>query len=130
MKLRSLSLTLANVARTSRDNTLEAVNAGIQKKRDENGNFTEEIEFTYIECAVRRGDILKVKFPAELSEKIVSLQHSLEDDDIFNVSFKNLRIIPYAMKGNDGSVISGVSAKANDFSVESSALDSMGDIEL
>lgn len=130
MKLRSLSLTLANVARTSRDNTLEAVNAGIQKKRDENGGFTEEREFVYVECAVRRGDLLKVKFPAELSDKIVGLQHLLESDEIINISFVNLRLIPYAMTGNNGSIISGVSAKADDFTIESPDASGLDDIEI
>lgn len=123
MKLRSIALTLANVARTSNARTLEAVNAGIQKKRDGNGTLTGETDFAYIECAARRGDILKIKFPAELSDKVLDLNRLLERDEILELSFKNLRLTPYALKAQDGSVLSGVSAKADDFTIESSALD-------
>ncbi len=130
MKLRNLNLTIADVARTSRDNTLEAVNAGIQKKRGENGTPTNETDFVYVECAVRRGDILKVKFPPELSGKITDLKGRLDSDEIINISFTNLRLIPYALAGNNGAIISGVSAKAEDFTIESSSLGCMEDIEL
>lgn len=130
MKLKSLSLTLANVARTSNARTLEAVNAGTQKKRDETKKLTEDIDFAYVECAARRGDILKIKFPAELAEKVLDLNRQLDRDEIISISFQNLKLVPYALKAQDGSVLSGVSAKADDFTIESPDAGNFDDIEI
>ncbi len=130
MKLRSVRLTLANVARTTNSKTLEAISTGKVNKRDESGNFTDELDYVYVDCSAYRGDTLRVKFPAKLENKVDDLHQKLENDVIINISFDKLKLTPYALKASDGSVLSGVSAKAEDFTVESSTMDDMDDIIL
>lgn len=128
MKLKSLRLSLPNVARTMNSKTMEAVAAGITKKRDSDGKFTEITDYAFVDCAACHGDTLRVKFPAELAEKVENLREQLENDVIINISFTKLKLIPYALKASDGSVLSGVSAKADDFKIESTTLDELDDI--
>ena len=128
MKLKNVRLMLANVAPTTNAKSLFVNEAGTSFKYDEIGNKTDEIEFHYVECAAYRGDTLKVKFPAELTDKIEQLKQELENDVEIKISFKNLKLTPYAMKAKDGSVLSGVSGKADDFTVEISVDDVMNDI--
>lgn len=123
MKLRSLRLNMSAVGRTSNSKTLEALAAGTINKRDDSGNTTDTVDYTYVDCAANRGDTLRVKFPAELKDKIADLRDQLEDDVIINISFEKLRLLPYALRANDGSVLSGVSAKADDFKIVSTTAD-------
>ena len=127
MKLRSLRLNMSAVGRTSNSKTLEALAAGTINKRDDSGNTTDTVDYTYVDCAANRGDTLRVKFPAELKDKIADLRDQLEDDVIINISFEKLRLLPYALRANDGSVLSGVSAKADDFTIVSSTIDDIGE---
>lgn len=131
MKLRSLRLSLANVARTTNSKTLEVTNAGKTMKRDASGNLTNELDYPYVECSVYRGDTLKIKFPVELADKVDDLRKKIEDNDvIIEISFDKLKLIPYALKSQTGTVLSGVSAKADDFTIVSEALEELQEIDL
>ena len=128
MKLKNVRISLPNIATTTNAKTLSVNEVGTSYRYDEIGNKTDEIDFHFIECAAYRGDSLKVKFPAELTEKIEQLKKDLENDVEIRISFKNLKLTLYAMKAKDGSVLSGVSGKADDFTVETSVDDMMKDI--
>ena len=130
MKIRNIRLTLANVARTTNAKTMEAISVGTIRPRLENGTFSSEITNYTVDCAANRGDVLKVKFPVELADKIETLKNHLENDELVEISFKGLKLTPYAMKANDGSVLSGVSAKADDFEIHVKELDIDEDIVL
>lgn len=118
MKLNSLRIGMANVARTPNAKTLEVVNTGATKVRLDNGTYSDQIDNYIVECAVNRGDTLKVKFPLSVANKIENLKNFLYDDNaLVEISFTNLKLFPYALKTNDGSVLSGVSAKADDFEI-------------
>lgn len=127
MRLKSLFLTLSNISRTTSEKFLEVVNAGKVYKRDEAGNITQELDYVYAECAVRRGDTIKIKFPAALEKKIDNLRSDLENDVVINLSFDKLKLTPYALKIADGTVLSGVSGKADDFTIVSSTIDDIGE---
>lgn len=128
MKLKNLRLTLANVARTTNSKTMPVNEVGTVNKFDELGKKTDEIEYHYVECSAYRGDVLKVKFPATLTDKIEQLKADLENDVEIEISFTNLKLTPFALKADNGSVLSGVAGKADDFTVVTSVEDVMSDI--
>ena len=130
MKLRNVRLTLANVARTTNAKTMEAISVGSIKVRLDDGTYSDEITNYTIDCAAYRGDTLKVKFPVTVADKIAALKKHLDDDALVEISFSGLKLTPYAMKANDGSVLSGVSAKADDFELHVKTLDLDDEIDL
>lgn len=130
MKLRNVRLTLANVARTTNSKTMEVINVGTTKVRLDDGTYSDEIANYTVECAAYRGDTLKVKFPVDVAEKIAELRKHLDNDELVEIGFKSLKLTPYAMKANDGSVLSGVSAKAEDFEIFVKEFDLEDEIEL
>ena len=130
MKLRNVRLTLANVARTTNAKSMEALNVGTVKERLEDGTYSDKVNNYTVDCAAYRGDTLKVKFPTTVASKIETLKNHLENDELVEISFKGLKLLPYAMKANDGSVLSGVSAKADDFEIHVKEIDIDEDIEL
>lgn len=123
MKLKNVRLTLANVARTTTSKTMPVNEVGVIFKQDAEGNRTDEIGGYTITCSAYRGDELKIKFPVTVAEKVAELRNKLENDVEIEVSFTNLKLIPYALKTKSGDVISGVSAKADDFEIASANLD-------
>ena len=125
MKLKNVRLTLANVARTTNAKTMSVNEAGAIYKKDEDGNRTTEIEGYFTDCSAYRGDTLKVKYPVTVAEKIKQLEKELQNDVTIEISFTGLKLIPYALKSSNDSVLSGVSAKADDFIIVSSTTDSL-----
>lgn len=118
MKLKNVRMTMANVARTTNAKSMEVISTSvIQKRNDSNTGFTNEIEGYAVDCSAYRGDTLKVKFPVTVEAKINKLKKLLYDDVTVEISFTGLKLTPYAMLGKDGSLISGVSAKADDFEI-------------
>lgn len=119
MKLKNLHLGLNSVARTTSSRTMEVISISEIKKRNElNTAYTNETDGYAIECCAYKGDTLKIKFPVTVAEKISELNTLLEQDMTVDISFTGLKLTPYAMKVADGSVLSGVSAKATDFAIE------------
>lgn len=109
---------MGNVARTTNSKSMEVIATSvIQKRNDSNTGFTDEIEGYAVDCSAYRGDTLKVKFPVTVEAKINKLKKLLYDDVTVEISFSGLKLTPYAMLGKDGTLISGVSAKADDFEI-------------
>lgn len=125
MKLRNVRLMLANVARTTNSKSMPVNGVGVIYAQDANGNRTDEVTGYTITCAAYRGDELKVKFPVSTAEKIADLRNKLENDVEIEIGFTNLKLTPYALKTNSGDVLSGVSAKADDFEIVSSKIDEL-----
>lgn len=123
MRLKNVRLTLANVARTTNAKSMEVNSVGKVNKRDDAGNPTNVVDYVYADCAAYRGDTLRVKFPSSLEHKIDALKNKLEDDVEISISFEKLKLLAYALRANDGSVLSGVSAKAEDFTIVSTTAD-------
>lgn len=118
MKLKNIRITMANVARTTNAKSMEVIATSvIQKRNESNTGFTNEIEGYAVDCSAYRGDTLKVKFPVTVEAKINKLKKLLYNDATVEISFTGLKLTPYAMLGKDGSLISGVSAKADDFEI-------------
>ena len=115
MKLKNIRLGISNVNTTTNRKDFEVVETSVNRNRNEDGSFGRDFDFYSIHCLAYKGDILKVKVPKVLSDKVTALSDTLSDDVVVTVTFTNLKLKAYAMKGNDGSVISGVSAKADDF---------------
>lgn len=118
MKLKNLRLTLSNVARTTSSKSMEVISTSpIQKRNDSNTGYVDEIIGYAVDCCAYRGDTLKVKFPVTVADKISELNALLEQDMTVEISFTGLKLTPYAMKVNGDSILSGVSAKADDFTI-------------
>ncbi len=119
MKLKNVRLTLGNVARTTNSKTMPVNEVGEIRSVDEaTGKPLDAVTGYTITCSAYRGDELKVKFPVTVKEKWEQLKTELENDVNIEISFTNLKLTPYALKTNDGNVLSGVSAKADDFNIE------------
>lgn len=119
MKLKNVRLTLGNVARTTNSKTMPVNEVGEIRSVDEaTGKPLDTVTGYTVTCSAYRGDELKIKFPATVKEKWEQLKTELENDVNIEISFTNLKLTPYALKTNDGNVLSGVSAKADDFNIE------------
>lgn len=130
MLLKNLRLSIAAVNTRSNRKDFEVVETSVNRVRQEDGTWGKDIESYTIHCAANRGDILKVKVGKELGQKVTKLSDALIDDVIVNVTFQNLKLKAYAMPGNGAyPVISGVSAKADDFTFTVETLDDL-DIEI
>ena len=129
MKLKNLRLSLANVARTTNAKTMSVNEVGeIHATDKETGKPLDEIKAYTVTCSAYRGDELKVKFPPDVKPKWEQLRDELENGDVnVDISFSNLKLTPYAMKSDSGNVLSGVSAKADDFDIVSTSAE---DIEI
>ena len=126
MRLKNLRLTLANVARTTNAKTMPVNSVGEIHLQDETtGKPLDEITGYTVTCSAYRGDELKIKFPITVKEKWEELKAELENDVNIEISFTGLKLTPYAMKTASGTVLSGVSAKADDFKIESSSADDL-----
>ena len=125
MKLRNIRLVLGNVARTTNAKSMAVNSVGTIYETDDDGNRTEKVTGYTVTCSAYRGDELKVKFPIEVESKITDLRRQLENDVEIEISFSGLKLTPYALKAKSGDVISGVSAKADDFDIVSTKLDEL-----
>ncbi len=114
MKLKNVRLTLANVNRTTNAKDMEAIEVTVNRVRNEDGSMGRDVESYSIECAAYH-DTLKVKVGKELATKVTALQDALNDDVTVMVTFEGLKLKAYAMLDANGKLISGVSAKADDF---------------
>lgn len=116
MKLKNMRLTLANVNTTTNRKDMEAVETSVNRVRLDDGTLGKDVDSYSIHCLAYRGDILKVKVPKELAEKVTKLSDALSDDATVLVTFSGLKLKAYAMKGTgEYAINSGVSAKADDF---------------
>lgn len=115
MKLKNIRLGISNVNTTTNKKDFEVAETSVNRIRNEDGSIGKDFDSYSIHCLAYKGDILKVKVPKALSDKVTALSDALSDDVIVSVTFTNLKLKAYALKGSDGSVISGVSAKADDF---------------
>lgn len=115
MKLKNIRLGISNVNTTTNRKDFEVVETSTNRIRNEDGSWGRDFDSYSIHCLANKGDILKVKVPKELSDKVTALNDASADDVIVTVTFTNLKLKAYALKSSEGSVISGVSAKADDF---------------
>ena len=127
MKLKNMRLTLASVAKTPDAKSMEVNAVGKVYKRDKQDNPTSELDYVYADCGAIKGDFLRVKFPKELESKINDLRSLLDDDVPVNITFEKLKLFPYALRTDEGQLLSGVSAKADDFTIVSPAVDDIDD---
>lgn len=118
MKLRNIRLTLANVNTTTSRKDMEVVETSVNRVRLEDGTIGRDVESYNLHCVAYKGDILKVKVGKELAGKITKLNDTLNDDVTVLVTFTGLKLKAYALKATDGSIISGVSGRADDFNFE------------
>ncbi len=120
MKLKNLKLTLENVASDTDDRCLNAIETSIIY------DYTEgkKIAGYAIACAAYHHDILKVKLPCTelMSRKIEELSRRLEGEETIRIEFMDIVIKPYALKNEAGNIVSGVSATADDFTIDEEVL--------
>lgn len=130
--LRNLRLNLSNVAPTTNAKGLAVNSVREVYETDADGNRTGIVKEYVLECAGYRGAVLPVKFPTSIKEKFQEIKKSLDTSDVMiTVSFTNLKLTPYALLTKQGTVLSGVSAKADDFNIISTSADDFDiDVEM
>lgn len=116
MKLRNVDLSIENIARDSENGALNAIEASALYDYADG----KRIVGYAINCEANHRDTIKVKLPCNelISDKISDLKIRLEKADYVRVAFTNILFKAYAMKNEVGNVISGVSASADDFSID------------
>lgn len=131
MTLNNVRLSITNIAPHVQDKELEVVGTGTTQERDTN-NQLKVIGYT-LTCSCYRGESIKVKLPLsdEIKQKLEKIQALLDSQEVsIMASFINIKLKLYAMTGSDGRVISGVSAKADDFDFEQSEPDELADVDI
>lgn len=130
--LRNLRLGLYNVAPTTNAKGLVVNGVRENYEVDAEGNRTGVVKDYVVECAGYRGATLPVKFPTSVKEKYLALKRDLDTSDVMiTISFTNLKLTPFALLTKQNTVLSGVSAKADDFNIISSTADDFDiDVEL
>ena len=124
--LRNLRVGLANVAPTTNAKGLVVNGVRESYETDADGTRTGIVKEYIIDCAGYRGATLPVKFPVEVKDKFLALKHDLDTSDVMvTISFKNLKLTPFALLTKQNTVLSGVSAKADDFEIISSNADDL-----
>lgn len=118
MRLRSLRLGIENINTSSTKKSFIVVDAMGNRVRKEDGGSNDKIDAYCLICSANRGDTIKVKVPLELEQKVTEVMNALEKGAVVSVVFTDMSIKAYAMKGNDGRVISGVVASASDFNFD------------
>lgn len=118
MKLKNVRLTLANVNTSISKKDMEVVETSVNRVRLDDGTMGRDVESYNLHCVAYKGDILKVKVGKELADKVTKLSQALCDDVTVLVTFTGLKLKAYALKAADGSIISGVSGRADDFDFE------------
>lgn len=108
---------------------MEVIDTSVNRERLPDGTMGKEIESYSIHCSAYKGDVLKVKVGKEHAGKVTKLISALNDDVTVLVTFTGLKLKAYALKGNEGAIISGVSGRADDFDFEVQNFDDM-DIEI
>lgn len=121
MKLRNLKLTLSNVTHKSAK-TVPVNAVGEIHATGTNGEQLEEVVGFTVTVAVYR-DELKVKLPVNenIKQKIEQLRANLENEFTTEISFTNLKLTPYVLKSESGNILSGISAKCDDITIESTS---------
>ena len=130
MKLKNIRLTLGNVNTAPNRKDMTVTDVLINRARNEDGSMGKDIQNYVIACAAYKGDILKVKIGIEHAEKFTKLSNALKDDATVLVTFSGLKLRAYAMLGDNGQVISGVGASAEDFEFTVKELDDDFEVEL
>lgn len=118
MQLKNLRLSIANVNTVPNKKDFDIIDITPNRVRQEDGTYGKDVESYSLCCCVYHGDILKVKVEKEHLTKITEIKDALRENATVSAVFSNLKLRAYAMQGSDGKVISGISAKADDFTYE------------
>jgi len=129
MKLRNLRLTMANIARKTNDKTLEVIGTSAIRSKNKDGSYSSDPIGYALECAAYRGDTIKVKFPTTVEADIEQVKELLAQDKLVEVSFTGLKLTAYAMPTDSG-YLSGVSAKADSFTIAPTTGSDLDNIDL
>lgn len=114
MKLKNLKLNLESILDTPSNPIFQVIETNVNRVRNDDGSWTRDVESYSLTCGVRKRDTLKVKVGKEHALKVTEITTRLQRDDDVYVTFSGLTMRAYAMLSG-GSVLSGVSANAEDF---------------
>lgn len=116
MKLKNLKLTMDSILDNPSNPIFQVVETNVNRVRNDDGSWTRDVENYSLTCGVRKRDTIKVKVGKEHALKVTEITTRLSRDDDVYVTFTGLTLRAYAMLSG-GSVLSGVSANADDFEI-------------
>lgn len=122
MKLKNVRVNLASVNRVASQKTCEVVEVKTNYKRLDNGTPSREPESYSIVCAGNRYDTFAVKVLPTIASKVTKVSDALKKEQEVIIEFQNIKLSLYAMV-NNGTLYSGVSGKADDFTIVSTTDD-------
>ncbi len=116
--LNNLLLTTKNVLPEG-TKTFQVISVKNQYVYDEKRQRTDEIAKVIFECVARRGDSIKIKLPADISNDLSKVANLIKKNSTVYVKFKDLTLRPFAMLASDntGTVFSGVCGSAENFTI-------------
>ncbi|SFQ21272.1 hypothetical protein SAMN04487928_1244 [Butyrivibrio proteoclasticus] len=131
MALSQLHLSTSSIAEKTSAKDFQAVEARINHKFDAATNTQlEEIDRISITVLGYRGSTPVVKLPINLVKKVTELKEKLDANNSVRIAFEGLKIKPYALINDKGSLISGVSCSADDFTITQCDEDDLEGLEL
>ena len=131
MSLSQLHLSASSIAEKTSSKDFQAVEVRINHKFDTTTNMqTDEIDRISLTVLGYRGSTPAVKLPINLTEKLTELKEKLDANYSVRVSFDGLRIRPYALINDKGTLISGVSCSADNFTITPCDEDDLEELEL
>ena len=118
MKLKNVRTPLSSVNRVASQKTCEVVEVKTNYKRLDDSTVSKEVDFYTIVNAGNRYDTFNVKIPATKAKKVTELAEKIQREEEVSVEYQNLKLSLYAIV-NNGILYSGVSGKADDFTIVS-----------
>ena len=128
MKLKNVRVLLSSVNRMASKKSCDVVEVKTNFKRLDDNTLSREPESYSIVCAGNKYDTFAVKVPPTIASKVTKLMEALSKEQDVEVEFQNLKLSLYAMV-NNGTLYSGVSGKADDFTIVSTT-DPTDDVEI
>lgn len=128
MRLENLLIVQKNIFQNP--NSIPVVSVGKYKNYSSNNTDFKSFDGYTITVVTRKQDTLKIKLPLSTSEVITKITTSLACDKNVYVCFPDIKFKAYALKADNGNIVSGVSAKADDVTIVSINDDSADIIDI
>ncbi len=118
MNLKNLKLTPATVNPALNPTEFLLSDVSTNRVYNTDGSLSRDVDSYSLHCVAHRNDVLKVKVPSTLAEKVTKLHDDLNADNDIVITFDKLKLTAFSMITKDGKMISGVSGKAENFSYQ------------
>ena len=118
MNISNIYIGIGNLHTATNRRDCDVTKTGIVYERDEAGNATSTPKSCYIETSGRVGDTFRTRIPIQHRGQVEAVQLALDSGKAVAVTYKGFKAKLYAFTNQQGSLQSGVSCSASDFTYE------------